>query len=202
MPPNAQAGDSRKSHFSHQLLACHTVSCVIGGFRLALVGTTDQSVRWAANAASTAVQNVGVNRCANVLVAQEFLYSTDVVVSNAKCLDQKGEVQSVNPTSRSSRFVFVREVGRMASLNCSRCQRPLSVTASWPARRGAVSNQLGKVRFVRRPRMRRALGHQTGESDRDSSSGHSMDRGAPSIPFILSLSKDPAADSQDNLLQP
>lgn len=61
MPPNTQAGDSRKLYCSHQLLVCHTVPRVIGRFCLALIETTRQSVRRAANA-STASINASYRR--------------------------------------------------------------------------------------------------------------------------------------------
>jgi hypothetical protein len=50
--PVTQAGDSRKLYPNLYLLACHAVLCVIGGFRLALVGMTSHLFRRTADAST------------------------------------------------------------------------------------------------------------------------------------------------------
>lgn len=68
--PIVRGIDDRKLHCSDRLARCHASSCVIGRFCLAIIGPTRQSAGRAADAASAAVQDVGVNRRrADILVA-------------------------------------------------------------------------------------------------------------------------------------
>ncbi len=97
MPPNTQAGDSRKLDCSHQLLVCHTVPCVIGRFCLALIGRTRQPVRRGANASIASIQDMRVNRGR----------------ANARCAgSSRRTTAAVNSTDGSLRFVFVLAVGQ------------------------------------------------------------------------------------------